>query len=430
MSMKLRWAWARLDANYWFYPALFVLCGLALAVVALTLDQNGYGQFVEQAGAPLAATPQSANTMLQVIAAAMLGAAATVFSITIAAVAYASGTYGPRLLSNFLEDKGNQLSLATLLGTFVYALTVLNSVREAEGAGTSEAFAPQIALLGAYALTALSVGVLVYLLNHIPASIRINHVLEGIGRKLIDDIRTNYPHNDTGHDSEAAPAGKAIPARNTGYVQMIHFEGLATIAKDNGCTLALEVRTGDFIHHGKPLIRLCEGSMDSRITDSLHSCFTVGAVRTPKQDPQFLIDELVEIALRALSPGINDPFTAITAIHWLGAAIAELGQKDLRKPQGTIGGKRYVYPLPDDFGHFVARGFDTMRSAVAGNPTAALVMLDTLADAAQVIENSDRRLLLCVQADNLLSQARLTVQGPDLEIVVNRHASIRPSIIG
>ena len=129
MMVKLRWFWTRLDANYWFYPALFVVAALTLAVVALSLDHRGYGAAIEAAGPPFAATPGSAHTMLQIIAGSMLSAAATVFSITIAAVAYASGTYGPRLLANFLEDKGNQFSLATLLGTFVYALTVLNSVR-------------------------------------------------------------------------------------------------------------------------------------------------------------------------------------------------------------------------------------------------------------------------------------------------------------
>ena len=102
---------------------------------------------------------------------------------------------------------------------------------------------------------------------------------------------------------------------------------------------------------------------------NIENCFNLGASRTPEQDPQFLIDELVEIGLRALSPGINDPFTAITALHWLGAATAELGARDLVKMDRNDDGDgdlaEIVFPLPDDFAHYLRRGFGAMRSAVA-----------------------------------------------------------------
>ncbi len=425
MTSRLRWFWTRLDANYWFYPALFVFAALTLAVVTLSLDHRGYGDFIERAGPPFAATPASAQTMLQIIAGAMLGAAATVFSITIAAVAYASGTYGPRLLANFLEDKGNQLSLATLLGTFVYALTVLNSVRIGSDDADSYSFAPQLSLMGAYLFTATSVAVIVYLLNHIPSSIRINHVLEGIGRRLLNDIREHYPEDDDGAGMDDAPKGERVLAGRTGYVQLIDFDSLTVLAKKHSRRLALEIRTGDFVHPGKPLLQICGGDLDEDIAEKCTAYFTLGSVRTPEQDPQFLIDELVEIGLRALSPGINDPFTAITALHWLGAAIAELGQRDLHKRDGLQDGTRYVFPLPDDFDHFLARSFGAIRSAVAASPIAARVMLDTLSSAAQAIQNGERRDLLARQADDLLAQARLVLAGPDLAMVQARYAEVK-----
>lgn len=422
---SLRWFWARLDANYWFYPALFVFVALALAIFTLSLDHRGYGDFIEQAGPPFAATPASAQTMLQIIAGAMLGAAATVFSITIAAVAYASGTYGPRLLANFLEDKGNQLSLATLLGTFVFALTVLNSVRIGSDELDAYSFVPQLSLMGAYFFTATSVAVIVYLLNHIPSSIRINHVLEGIGQRLLKDIRTHYPKADDGSEMEDAPKGELILATGTGYIQLIDFDALSKLARKHGCKLALELRTGDFVHQGKPLLRICGEKADSGLTRMIESHFTLGALRTPEQDPQFLIDELVEIALRALSPGINDPFTAITALHWLGAAITEVGRRDLRKEQGICEDTRYVFPMPDDFSHFLARSFGAIRSAVATSPIAARVMLDMLESAAHAIPSGGRRELLYCEAENLLAQARLELAGPDLAIVEAYFAQLK-----
>jgi hypothetical protein len=126
---ELRWVWSRLNANYWFYPALFAIVAGALAVLTVYLDRSGFAQGLNKAGWIMPARPGGASDMLTVIAGSMIGVASTVFSITIAAVAYASGNYGPRLLTNFMEDRGNQLSLATFIGTFVYAVIVLRSVR-------------------------------------------------------------------------------------------------------------------------------------------------------------------------------------------------------------------------------------------------------------------------------------------------------------
>lgn len=431
MTAKLRWFWARLDANYWFYPALFVLLALGLAVATLSLDRAGYAAEIARHGPPLAATADSAHTMLQIIAGAMFGTAATVFSITIAAVVFASGNYGPRLLSNFLEDKGNQLSLATLIGTFVYALTVLTSVRigdEVTGAG---GFVPQLSLLVAYGLTAISVGVIVYLLNHIPSSIRINHVLEEIGRRLLRDICERFPAlDDGGAEPPEGEQGAPVPSSQTGYVQLIDFDGLSSTAERIGHPIALEVRTGDFLHRGKPLARICGGKADEALACEIEAHFTLGAVRTPEQDLQFLIDELVEIGLRALSPGINDPFTAITATHWLGAGIAELGRRNLARQEGMIGNTRHAIPLPDDFTHFVTRGFGALRGAVATSPIAARIMLEVLADAAGTFDNARRRELLRREADALVAQARTALTGPDLAMVEERHAEIWSRLAG
>ena len=432
MRAQLRWFWSRLDANYWFYPALFVLLGLFLALIGTWLDQRGYGQDLAKDLPPLAATPDSAQTMLSVIASGMIGVAATVFSITIAAVAYASGNYGPRLLTNFLEDKGNQLSLATLIGTFVYSLTVLSSVRGsheqsvtdvAEQAGTG--FVPQISLLGAYLLTALCVAVIVFLLNHIPSSIRINGVLRDIGHRLLQDIRGNYDECDDPPEAEPAPPGQQLRACGTGYVQMIDFEDLAQFAKEQDIRIALNVRTGDFIHPGIVMaFAIGEPEGDEDLARRIEESISLGADRTPTQDPQFLLDELVEIGLRALSPGINDPFTAVAALHWIGAATSELGQRDLRKHEGTCDGERRVYPLPDPFDHYLTRGFGAIRSAVATSPIAARVMLETLGNAAQSISSRRRCELLQAQADMLLDQAQLALEGPDWESVRERHASL------
>lgn len=429
MTANVRWLWSRLNANYWFYPGLFAVAGALLAFGLVHLDRTGFTAFLEESRWLVPGRPSGANNMLTVIAASMIGVASTVFSITIAAVAYASGNYGPRLLTNFMEDKGNQLSLATFIGTFVYALTVLRTVRLEDEAATGAAdaasttlpgFVPQLSLLVAYGLMALSVAVLVYFLNHIPSSIRITTVLEGIGRRLLQGVCNTYPERNTGRSAPRAPeGGTLLHAHDAGYVQLIDFEGLSALAQKRRLRVALEVRTGDFVHSGTPMARLIGGGDGPH---ELRECFNLGATRTPKQDPQFLIDELVEIALRALSPGINDPFTAITAMHWLGAAITELGRRELVKRLSERGEETpRVYPLPDDFEHYVRRGFGAMRSAVATSHTAALVMFDTLRQAAAAIDDESRQRLLQEQGDRLIEQVRTHLEGPDLQDIEARY---------
>ncbi|MGB3165572.1 MAG: DUF2254 family protein, partial [Alteraurantiacibacter sp.] len=202
MTSELKFLWARLNANYWFYPALFCLIAAMMAFVMIWLDRTFAATWLNDVNWLIPARPGGASNMLTVMAGSMIGVASTVFSITIAAVAYASGNYGPRLLTNFIEDRGNQLSLATFIGSFVYAIIVLRAVRAEDETAATVAdatstalpgFAPQLSLLVAYALMALCVAVLVFFLNHIPSSIRINKVLEGIGERLLETIKTTYP---------------------------------------------------------------------------------------------------------------------------------------------------------------------------------------------------------------------------------------------
>ena len=430
MRAQIGWVWARLNANYWFYPALFSLIGAALALGLVWLDRNGFSDALNDVAWLVPARPDGASNMLTVIAGSMIGVASTVFSITIAAVAYASGNYGPRLLTNFMEDKGNQFSLATFIGTFVYALTVLRTVRAEDEAPRSAAdaastampgFVPQISLITAYGLMALSVAVLVYFLNHIPSSIRINTVLEGIGQRLLHDVREAFPDANSGRGAPtASEGGVPVLVKQAGYVQIIDFEGLCEGAGKRDECVVLKVRTGDFVHPGMVFARVI-GAED---TIDLADCFTLGATRTPKQDPQFLIDELVEIGLRALSPGINDPFTAINAMHWLGAATAELGGRDLLKMDVDRDGKgesmRKVIPLPDDFDHYVRRGFGAMRGVVATSHTASLVMFDTLRHTAAAIDDETRSNLLRQQGELLMEQVRFNLEGPDLQEIEAR----------
>ncbi len=283
-------------------------------------------------------------------------------------------------------------------------------------------FVPQLSLLVAFGLMALSVAVLVYFLNHIPASIRINTVLKDIGARLLTDIEARFPDPNTGQRAGTAPDGSPITARETGYVQAISFSRLERIAQRENGKLKLAVRTGDFVHPKVVIAYWADMDVVEDCPDAdVRECFTLGSMRTPSQDMQFLIDELVEIGLRALSPGINDPFTAVTAVHWLGAATAELGRRDLTRSYASNGEEPRVVLLEDDFEHFVSRGFGAMRGGLANNRIAAQVAFEAMVDAASTLDDETRRETLAREGNLLMLQAREHLVGPELDMVEARY---------
>ena len=338
MRSSIRALWLSLQASYWFLPSLLTLFALLLALGSIYVDRLWGSDWLSAYAWFEGARPEGARAQLTVIASAMIAVSSTVFAITIAAVAYASGNFGPRLLTNFMNDKGNQLSLGVFIATFVFNLVVLRVVRNPQDTPAADetyaeavtAFVPQLAMLISAASAIIAVAVLVYFLHHIPASIRIDTVVGGIGKRLIHDIERRFPLAGGAEEPTPRVSGTAVTAQDVGYIKIIDFTELDELAKKEGLRISLSVRTGDFIHPHLPVLELSR-AVDGKLERRLLDCFSLGETRTPTQDLEFLIDELVEIALRALSPGINDPFTAITSMHWMGAALAKLADRDLQE---------------------------------------------------------------------------------------------------
>ncbi len=425
MIARARSFWLDVNSSYWFYPAVFSVLALGLSLGTVYLDRNGASEWLNGFEWMHPSRPDGASNVLSIIAGSMIGVASTVFSITIAAVAYASGNYGPRLLTNFMQDKGNQLSLGVFIATFVYSVMVLRVVRKedeqaasaADAASTALAgFVPQLSVLTAVGMALFAVAVLVYFLHHIPSSIRINTVLEGIGERLLRDLKVRFPEDYDSEEPESADDGEPVIARKAGYIKIIDFAGLADIAKSNDARIALKMRTGDFIHADLPVAQLIGAELSDELHAEILGCFNLGGMRSPTQDLEFLMDELAEIALRALSPGINDPFTAITALHWLSAATAELGRRNLdRGPEQGNYNQKYVLPLDDDFAHFVGRGFGVIRASAAGSPLASINFIDCLYATATGCTSVKRRRILYAEGRKLRQQAEHNLQGPSMD---------------
>lgn len=428
MRARLRQLRLSLNASYWFVPAMMTLAALLLAIGTTALDEYLGNGWVSNAWWMHLSKPDGARSLLSAIAGGMISVAGTVFSITIAAVVYASGSYGPRLLTNFMTDRGNQVSLGTFIATFVYALMTLRAIRqpdEAYGSG----FVPELSLLIGIALALVSVGVLVFFLHHVPDSIRINNVVAGIGRRGLKEIAKRYPDerkNGVSDPKSPDDALRPITAQEPGYVQVIDFTGLRRIAEESDATIALSVRSGDFVHAGVEIARVGGDDLDG---DALREFIAVGDDRTASQDVDYSLDELVEIALRALSPGINDPFTAITCFHWLGAATGALAARDLaRAPDGEPYGAGRVFAVADDFAHFVRRGFGSTRTSAATNVIAARIWLESVEAVLLTTTDPKRRAALLQEVAAMMEQAREELTGPALADVEARHAQLEEKL--
>ncbi|WP_431470913.1 DUF2254 domain-containing protein [Sphingosinithalassobacter sp. LHW66-3] len=421
MKAWLRQIALRLNASYWFLPTVLTLAAILLSFATYAVDRQLNNGWAEGVSWLHDSTPDGARALLSTIAGSMISVAGTVFAITIAAVVYASGNYGPRLLTNFMTDRGNQLSLGVFIATFVYCLLVLRTVHQPEEAGrfgmrSVGGFVPELSLVTAFLLTLLSVAVLVYFLHHVPDSIRINRVVASIGRRALHDIEARYPDPDRGTPliEPNGAWGAPIRAGRAGYIEIIDFETLGDVCERQGVQVRLAVRSGDFIHSEMPLLHV-DGTIGEGVEQQLRRAFALGESRTSSQDIEFSIDELVEIALRALSPGINDPFTAITCLHWLSAVTAQLARRDLgTDADGNRYGTRGVHALVDDFDHFLRRAFGEVRASAAANPLAAVSFVDALEAVAAGGPSAARVDQLRCEARLLLAQAETVLEGPAL----------------
>ncbi|RYE54499.1 MAG: DUF2254 domain-containing protein, partial [Hyphomicrobiales bacterium] len=182
-----------LRESYWFLPTLMAMAAMILAGVMIALDTVEGSEWMDGLPWLYAARPDGARQVLAAIGGSMITVAGTVFSVTIAAVVYASGQYGPRLLSNFMSDRGNQVTLGTFIATFVYCLLVLRTIRSPEEVGAGAGFVPNLALLVAVLLALSSIAVLIFFIHHVPSKLHINNVIEEIGDKLIAEIDSRFP---------------------------------------------------------------------------------------------------------------------------------------------------------------------------------------------------------------------------------------------
>src|ERR1039457_1298420 len=326
------WRRESLRTNLWLVPSVEVLLAVLLFAGTYALDRAAYHgdfrlpSFVIQGGA------DGARQILTTMAAAVITVVGVVFSITIVALTLASTQFGPRMLRNFIRDRGTQHTLGAFVATFVYA--VLSLVAISNGAH-GRPFVPNISITVALLALVLDMGVLIYFINHITNSIQLPQVIASIARDLSTAIAAEGwrgeshavpPNSLSLADIElqiAASSGVVRTARS-GYLQFVHYDTLVRIASRSNAVIRLHYRPGQFLVQGHPLATVWPAEAADTVTRSLERAHLTGPYRTLAQDLSFAVDQLVEIAIRALSAAVNDTFTALTCIDWLGESLCKI----------------------------------------------------------------------------------------------------------
>ncbi len=389
-----------------------VLAGILGAIGLVALDRSGWlpawlleGAWVYNGGAT------GARTLLGMVASSAIGVAGTVFSITIAALSLAAGQMGPRLLRNFTQDRGNQFTLGAFLGTFSYALMVLRSVRtQAEGE-----FVPHLSLSVCILLGFLCVATLVYFVHHMASRINVDTVIELVSGDMQEAITRMACADAPFGQPPLLPQGSVCVVTDSrqGYVSDLDAPSLADWAAEHQAVLQLLARPGDYVFPGAPIALFHPADADADAQEgarkAICNAVSLSAERASADDIEYGVRQLVEVAVRALSPGINDPHTAMSALDRLGAALCSL--QGLHLPNGLyMRDGHCVLMVPAvDYARLAGAMFNLVRQNASGSATVLTRMLQVLTAVASCERSAARLRVLQQHADQIVADVERTV---------------------
>ncbi len=364
---KLRAVWRNIYDSLWFLPAIFTITAIGTASVLLRADPLLPEGFDRREIAWLfSGGAEGARGVLAAIAGSIITVTGVVFSVTVVALQLASSQYTPRVLRTFMADRANHFVLGVFIGTFVYALLVMRSIHG--GGDDYDAFVPAIATTAGVVFAVISIGCLIFYIHHVASSLQAETIMSNITRDTLRTISDEYPEGDRDEATPAQPTGNSHPvlAGDAGYVTGLEEEHLLDVARRTSCVVCIDVAVGDFVYPGSCLATLWGDRPHEDTMDKARQAFATDSVRTPHQDLRLGVIELVDMAIKALSPGVNDPTTAMSAIDRLGEIVLELGRRRRRTVREENGAVILLrIPAYDDI---IGLAFDQISHYAAEHP--------------------------------------------------------------
>jgi uncharacterized membrane protein len=420
----------KLFDTLWFLPGVLLFAGISLSLVLIRVDEE-VGQI--QRDFVFSGSPNSAREMMTSISSSLLTIIGVAVPLTIIALQLASSQFTQRILRRFMLDRIVQMFLGTFFGSFAYSLLVLRVIRSADD--PDDAFVPQLAVTVGLTLALVSLGMFVIFVNHILGLVQLSQIVKSVGNDTRRAIEQIYPGGrehaaTTENVPTAPPAGAvAVPAQATGYIQSIDVDSLVDLASEKELRIWVTKRVGEFSSGDAALFRV-HGLPPGEDLPPISKFAQIGTERSLQQDALFGFRQLADIAIRALSTGINDPTTAVQCVDYLGALLLLLCNRDVGSPvhldgQGTV----RVVTKEAAFEDYVAEAFSQIREFGAGNIAVVRRVIEVLneliaaADRPERVGTFRRQLTLVIEGarrqlpanDDLASLEALASEATELQ---------------
>ncbi|WP_339721089.1 DUF2254 domain-containing protein [uncultured Paraglaciecola sp.] len=399
--------------SFWFVPSFMVLSSIVLACSAVYIDAFFMARYDLKIPIIYSIDIEAIRSLLGTIAGAMITVTSIAFSITIVALTLASSQFGPRLLRNFMMDTGTQVVLGSFISNFLYCILVFCAISFQE----PYTFKPGLTVIIAVMMTSISVGVLIYFIHHVAKSIQADVVIDDVYRELQSGIASLFPcihkQPETAKTEDSTTTAFTLGtqqfdvlAKCSGYIQTIEQDALLTLATENEVQIECRFGPGDFVVKDSVIAVVhADNTMPDTIVNNTSDKIVLGAYRTPVQDPEFAIHQLVEIALRALSPGINDPYSAITCIDKLNSVLCELTNKTFPAKQhyDQAGNLRLVCKVLT-FENIASAAFEQIRQQANNNVAVTIRLLESLHNLMRFAQSDEQQQFVIRQTKMIQEQ--------------------------
>lgn len=427
---KILFFYNKILSTFWFIPVLIIGVSIFLAFALLILDTQvnltvaGVWQYLFISGA------ESAYTILSTIATAMIGVAGTVFSITLVALTLASSQLGPRQIKKFMYDRINQVVLGAYIATFVYCLLVLNTMHDYE----EMKFVPSFSILFAQVSAVSNIILLIVFMHHISVSIQADVVISDISDDLIKQIDALFPQTEqkvlekVDEEDIRSSYIESVPlkAHKSGYLQYINLEPIVNKVKDMDGLLVLHIHAGAYLVENIEIGQLYFNQINSETKTGLKGELIVGSTRSHQQDIEYSIHQLSEMALRALSSGINDPYTAISCLDKLSNALSKIATLQFPSPYCfDENGDLRVIRKTDTYEGLMDAAFNQIRQNSTNSPAVVIRLMEALITIKQFAVTANHHSAVEKHAVMVLNMAKREFNEPnDLKDLEQRYKKL------
>ncbi|HET7371450.1 MAG TPA: DUF2254 domain-containing protein [Gammaproteobacteria bacterium] len=394
--------------NFWFLPGLMMAAGIGLYLVANAFNTSQWVRVLQEHGVVYSGGFAEAQTILTVIAQTMVAIASLAFATVAVVLTLATSQFGHRLVRSFMRDKPTQFAFGIFVTTFIYSLLVLYAVRNSDGVAS----VPSLSVSIAFYLAVVAGATLIYFTHHIAQMIAAPSVIAEVGEEMDATIERSWPPRTADAprpvDADAVQLARrrldddseTVRCPAPGYIQTLDTTGLTILAEQCDVLIEMLRRPGDYLFDGTPIARVwpahrCDHKLKGRIRQSM----VIGKHRTPMQDLRFAFNQVAEIAVRAMSPALNDPFTALDCVNRIGAGIGRLAAREEPSPyQADDDGRLRLIMEPVGFDELVSAAFTPVRNYSRESVIVTLQMLHALRELAPQLRNERQRRAVALQA--------------------------------